>query len=126
VLSPAIALVAIPAVSPEGAGAKRMSERRDAEHENTSVSPISTTETTMTFTIAGVTLDRLPTCAELAEIVLDPAERTFGRRADGTLLERYALEAAIDILSRPSPRLSTDLPDLARRQVRDALETNAP
>lgn len=86
------------------------------------VAPRQTTETVMPLILAGVALDHIPTSTELAEVVLDRAERTFGRRADGTLLERYALEAAIDVLSRPAPRLAAYLPDLALRRVRDALD----
>ena len=40
-------------------------------------------------------------------------------------LERFALEAAIDVLSSPSPRLCAYLPDLALREIRDALDRNA-
>ncbi len=77
------------------------------------------------FTIVDVTLAAPPTHIELADVVRDRAERTFGQRADPMLLERYARDAARDVLSVASPRLYTFLPDLALREVRDALDRNA-
>lgn len=75
--------------------------------------------------IAGATLDRLPTLAELAAVVRDRAERAFGRRVDLGLLERIAGDAAARVLGDPAPRLYAYLPDLALRDVRDALERYA-
>ena len=49
---------------------------------------------------------------------LSAAERRFGTVVEGQLLDRYALEAAIDLLSAPT-RLVDFVPDLALRQVRD-------
>jgi hypothetical protein len=49
---------------------------------------------------------------------LSAAERRFGAAADGQLLDRYALEAAIDLLSSPT-RIIDFIPDLALRRVSD-------
>jgi hypothetical protein len=49
---------------------------------------------------------------------LSAAERRFGKMIEGQLLDRYALEAAIDLLSSPS-RIVEFIPDLAVRQVQD-------
>jgi hypothetical protein len=49
---------------------------------------------------------------------LSAAERRFGRVVEGQLLDRFALEAAIDLLSSPS-RIVEFIPDLAVRQVQD-------
>lgn len=75
--------------------------------------------------IAGATLDHLPTLAELSTVVRDRAERTFGRRVDLTLLDRFAAAAAARVLVDAAPRLYVYLPDLALRDVRDALERHA-
>jgi hypothetical protein len=50
---------------------------------------------------------------------MSEAERAFGNKSNGALLERYALEAAIDLLSRPAKVLDF-LPALALREVRKA------
>lgn len=70
-------------------------------------------------------LTERPSYVDLADVVLDRAERAFAARTDGTLLERYALEAAIDVLSTPDARVYNYLPELAMREVRDALDRNA-
>ncbi len=51
---------------------------------------------------------------------LSAAERRFGRVVEGQLLDRFALEAAIDLLSSPA-RIVDFIPDLAVRQVQDRL-----
>jgi hypothetical protein len=67
----------------------------------------------------------LPRYADLAEVVLNRTERTFGRRTDGTLLERFALEAVIDALSSPSPALDDAQPIIPARGPRAHSESNA-
>jgi hypothetical protein len=49
---------------------------------------------------------------------LSPAERSFGQTPEGRLLDRYALEAAIHLLSSPA-RITDHMPELAVRRVRD-------
>ena len=49
---------------------------------------------------------------------LSAAERRFGKVVEGQLLDRYALEAAIDLLSSPS-RVVEFMPEPAVRQVHD-------
>jgi hypothetical protein len=49
---------------------------------------------------------------------LSAAERRFGRKVEGQLLDRYALEAAIELLSSPA-RIVDFIPDLAVREVQD-------
>jgi hypothetical protein len=49
---------------------------------------------------------------------LSTAERSFGRTVEGRLLDRYALEAAIHLLSSPA-RVIDFMPELAVRRVRD-------
>jgi hypothetical protein len=67
----------------------------------------------------GVGVDRELAFALVAESVSE-ADRTFGHATDGRLLERYALEAAIDLLSRPAKVLDF-MPALAVREVRQSL-----
>lgn len=86
---------------------------------------ITTTRIIAPVAIAGATLDHLPSLAELSAVVRDRAERTFGRRVDLTLLDRFAGDAAALVLDSPAPRLYAYLPDLALRDVRDALERHA-
>ena len=49
---------------------------------------------------------------------LSAAERRFGTAVEGQLLDRYALEAAIELLSSPA-RIVDYIPDLALRRVGD-------
>jgi hypothetical protein len=49
---------------------------------------------------------------------LSAAERAFGRTTDGRLLDRYALETAIDLLSAPA-RVADLGSDPAARRGRD-------
>jgi hypothetical protein len=67
----------------------------------------------------------LPQYTDVAEAVLNRTERAFGRRPDGTLLERFALEAVIDALSNPSPALSATQPAIRPRGPRAHHESNA-
>lgn len=67
----------------------------------------------------GVGVDRELAFALVAESVSE-ADRAFGHTTDGRLLERYALEAAIDLLSRPAKVLDF-MPALAVREVRQSL-----
>jgi len=55
---------------------------------------------------------------------LSAAERRFGNVVEGQVLDRYALEAAIDLLSLPT-RLVDFVPDLTLRQVRDRVAGGA-
>ena len=70
-------------------------------------------------------LTGLPHITDLAEVVLNRSERTFGRRTDGSLHERYALEAVIDALSSPSPALDDTQPNIPPRGHRAHTESNA-
>jgi Protein of unknown function (DUF3562) len=56
----------------------------------------------------------------LAADTVGEVRRTCGRQYDARLLERYALEAAIELLSRPAKVLDY-LPQFAARRVREAL-----
>jgi hypothetical protein len=67
----------------------------------------------------GAGVDRELAFALLAESMPE-ADRAFGHAADGRLLERYALEVAIDLLSRPA-RVLDFMPALAVREVRHSL-----
>jgi hypothetical protein len=58
------------------------------------------------------------------EETLSAAERRFGSTVDGTLLDRYALEAVIDLLNSPS-RITEFFPELALRKVHDRVDTGA-
>ena len=51
---------------------------------------------------------------------MSEAERAFGHTTEGRMLERFALEAAIDLLSRPAKVLDF-LPNLAVRVARQSL-----
>jgi hypothetical protein len=66
-----------------------------------------------------VVIDRELALALVAE-ALSEVRRTCGRQYDARLLEGYALEAAIALLSRPAKVLD-DLPQFAARRVRDSL-----
>jgi hypothetical protein len=66
---------------------------------------------------AAVPSDRWVALSVVDE-TLSAAERRFGRMVEGQLLDRYALEAAIDLLSSPA-RIVDFIPDLAVRRVRD-------
>jgi len=67
----------------------------------------------------------LPRYTDLAEVVLNRNERTFARRTDGTLHERFALEAVINALSSPSPALDAAQPTNPPHRSRDHEESNA-
>ncbi len=86
---------------------------------------ITQNRTVAAVAIVDSTLDHLPSLTELSAVVRDRAERTFGRRVDLTLLERFSGDAAARVLVNPEPRLYAYLPDLALREVRDALERYA-
>jgi hypothetical protein len=64
-------------------------------------------------------VDRELAFALVAESMSE-ADRAFGHATDGRLLERYALESAIDLLSRPA-RVLDFMPALAVREVRHSL-----
>ena len=73
----------------------------------------------------AASLTRLPQYTDLAEVVLNRSEQAFGRRTDGTLLERFALEAVIDALSSPSPALDAAQPVITPRGHRAHTESKA-
>jgi hypothetical protein len=54
----------------------------------------------------------------VVEVALSGTERAFGRTVDGRLLDRYALEAAIELLSAPA-RVTYAGPDSAARRAGD-------
>jgi hypothetical protein len=54
--------------------------------------------------------------------VLADAKRAFGGKADEAILERFAKDA-VDELCRGSIKVTTFVPVLAMRRVRDLLET---
>jgi hypothetical protein len=66
---------------------------------------------------AAVTSDRW-VALSIVDETLSKAERRFGKAVEGQLLDRYALEAAIDLLSSPL-RIVEFIPDPAVRQVQD-------
>jgi hypothetical protein len=66
----------------------------------------------------AVGVDRDLAFSLVAETMAE-AERAFGQKTDGALLERYALEAAIDLLSRPA-KVHDFLPELAIHAARQA------
>jgi hypothetical protein len=67
----------------------------------------------------GFGIDRDLAFALVAESMTE-TERAFGSASDGGMLERYALEAVIDLLSRPA-RVRDFLPELVVREVRQSL-----
>jgi hypothetical protein len=66
-----------------------------------------------------VVVDRDIALALVAETVSE-LQRMCGRQFDAQILERYALEVAIELLCRPFKVLDY-LPQLAARQVRESL-----
>jgi hypothetical protein len=65
--------------------------------------------------------DTVVTPASMTARVLSDARRAFGNRADEHVLERYASQAVAG-LWRESIKVTTFVPVLALRQVRDMLE----
>jgi hypothetical protein len=58
------------------------------------------------------------------EETLSATERRFGSTVDGPLLDRYALEAVIDLLNTPA-RVTDFFSDLAMRDVHDRIDAGA-
>jgi hypothetical protein len=67
----------------------------------------------------GTGVERELAFALVAESMSE-ADRAFGHATDGRMLERYALEVAIDLLSRPSKVLEL-MPGLAVHEVGQSL-----
>lgn len=65
------------------------------------------------------------TPATMVSRVLKDARRTYGEAVDSSDLERYA-EAAVADLWRDSIRVTTFVPVLALRQIREMLEDRSP
>ena len=70
-------------------------------------------------------MSQLPQVTDVAEGVLNRSEREFGRQSDGSLLDRFALEAVIDALSSQSPALEARCPDQPLRKRCAHTERNA-
>jgi hypothetical protein len=62
------------------------------------------------------------TPAAMTARVFADAKRAFGARTDEAVLERFAKDA-VDELCRDSIKVTTFIPVLAMRRVRDRLET---
>jgi hypothetical protein len=60
----------------------------------------------------------------VVEETLSATERRFGSTVDGTLLDRYALEAVIELLNSPA-RVTEFFADLAMRTVGDRFAAGA-
>jgi hypothetical protein len=70
-------------------------------------------------TRVAATPDRWVTLSVVDE-TLSATERRFGRVVEGQVLDRFALEAAIDLLSSPS-RIIDAMPDLAVRRMHERI-----
>jgi hypothetical protein len=68
-------------------------------------------------------VDRWAALAAVEEM-LSGAERRFGSSGDGVLLDRYALEAVIDLLNSPA-RVTEFFPELSPRTVCDRVDAGA-
>jgi hypothetical protein len=68
--------------------------------------------------------DAVPTPASMATRVLRDARRTFGDDVSPSDLERYATAAVAD-LWRDSIKVTTFIPVLALRQIREMLENRS-
>jgi hypothetical protein len=71
----------------------------------------------------GAGVDRALAFALVAESMSE-ADRAFGHATDGRMLERYALEAAIELLSRPAKVLNF-MPALAVHDVGHSLASRS-
>ncbi len=93
---------------------------RTDRRQNDPTSPVDVSRYQPTASLSG-----LPRYTDLAEVVLNRTERSFARRTDGTLHERFALEAVINALSSPSPALDAVQPTNPPHRHRDHEESNA-